>query len=117
MEPCLADRDGTVDWLRSQGFYAAKRDWSFGESVIVASGGRQLFHSPEEPVTISESGEPVVVYSHMLCIYPEAEHWAVVHLSGGPQPPKKHECVSLGAAALQAARLLAALAETDCGAA
>ena len=58
------------------------------------------------------------MYGHMLCIYPEAEHWAVVHLLGGLQPPQKNECISLDAAtAAWAATLLAALAEIDCGAA
>ena len=104
MHPLLGTREAAVQWLKSRGLHAALRDWSFGESVIVAAGRQILLQEDGKPLRNEETGEEVVVYSHMLCIYPEQHGWSVALLSGGKQETQGYH--SLGEATLEAANLL-----------
>lgn len=104
MYPLLESREAAVEWLAAKGLYAARRDWSFGESVVAASGRRVLLQENGEPIRIEGSTEELVVYVNMVCIYPEREGWSVAHLSRGR--PGTQSYLSLGQAAFEAAELL-----------
>ena len=99
----LATRDAAVHWLRSQGLYAACRDWSFGESVIAAAG-RQAWSSKETSLQHEATGDELVAYRHMLCLYPAQGAWSIAHLSGGF--PATRCGFTLGEAASEAAKFL-----------
>ena len=105
MYPQLKDRAAAVQWLISNGLYAALRDWSFGESVVAATGRQVLLDEDGKPLRNEASGEELVIYAHMLCIYPEQESWSVANVSGGKKSIQSY--TSLGEAAFEAAKSLA----------
>jgi hypothetical protein len=63
----IETRDDAVRWLEEQGFPASKRDWSFGETVIVAAGKTVV------------SG--IVTLQLPLCIHQKAGAWAISDFS------------------------------------
>jgi len=110
MHPPIETREAAIEWLQSQGLYAAPRDWSFGKSIIGASGRQALLHDDGQPVRLEFRGEDVVVYSRMLCIYPENEGWSIARLTG--DMPMTQCFPSLDEAILEATSILLATEAT-----
>jgi hypothetical protein len=71
-------RETAIEWLRSKGLYAKSRDWSFGESVIVASESESVSVGAASTRGV---GQEITVLHNMLCIHPENDGWSVSDLS------------------------------------
>ena len=109
--PELTTREAAVQWLESHGWYAAIRDWSFGESIMAGCGAQTPTGSDGEPIFIDSIAEPLIIYKHMFCIYPDQGAWSAAELAGAGKPARHYS--SLTEAVAHTASLLAALASDE----
>jgi hypothetical protein len=62
----ITTRAEAVAWLRVHGCYAAERNWSFGESLIV--GSHQSFTDTDPPIGLIQKAH---------CVFPQEDGWAL----------------------------------------
>lgn len=78
MTIALTTRESAVQWLNKQGLYAATRDWSLGETIMVAEG---QFSTKHQSLRSPNPGEEIIAYRFMLYIHPDSNQWSVSDLS------------------------------------
>lgn len=85
-------RDEAVEYLQQRGFYAVKRDWSLGETVLVAA----------DPI---ETDSGLLGYRRLVYVFPEDGRWGMWDMMNHLEKPER-SYPTLSAAVQAAVELL-----------